>query len=837
MDDASALNAEQQRAVDTWDRPVLVMAPVGTGKTRVLALRAARAAAGGVEPSSILCLSFTNKAAREMRARLSAKLGKAAGMLATHTFHGLCATILRQEAGSLGLDSDFLIYDEEDSTEIWTRLLPRHGLEFDRGGAERAAYLFHMAGQQARLSRYDDAQVRKPQAVFEQAAARAAFPLSRRVAFAELLAAYVHTLRENHAVDFADLILGVNRLWDENPAALDRWRRRFAWMQVDEVQDTSRAEYRVLRMMAASHRQLSFFGDIDQTIYEWRGSAPFEIVKEYRREFQPEVIPLVRNYRSTQAILAACAEVIRNCPDSVTEQILAQQADPGEPVRVVDAASPQAEAEWIAGRIRQLHAQHHLAWRDCAVLVRTNFTARDISAIFARENIPHVQVEQQRFFQRAEIKAALAHLRLLEGRHDANSLLRCLRTPPKGIGEATLERLSGQAREAGLRLGDLLEESTLESGDPFLPLLEAWRDNRVVVFDTETTGLDIAADEIVEIAAVRCGASGIGDRFHWFLRPTIPVGDSALIHGWTDEFLARKGCDPAEVLEQFQQFAEDCALAGHNVLAFDVPILAANLRRYGRAPLPPGPVFDTLDITRRFHRLPRYRLADIARALELDATPTHQAMDDVEATAALLGKLMGPLERGAALRHAAVRKEGRRFLTLARQFSSWREMRLTLRPAALLHQVLEDAGFLRHYENEDDGPKRIEHLQELERLFRRTDNPALPPREALLQALNFAALGSDVDRQASDEDRVLILTVHQSKGLEFDTVFVAHATDNDFPSLRSQREGRQVEENRLFYVALSRARRRLFISWPRVNSYGRRQLLTRYVPKSWLGPH
>jgi len=244
-------------------------------------------------------------------------------------------------------------------------------------------------------------------------------------------------------------------------------------------------------------------------------------------------------------------------------------------------------------------------------------------------------------------------------------------------------------------------------------------------------------------------------------------------------------------------------------------------------------VFDTLDLTRRFHRLPRYRLEDIARALKLNKSPTHKAADDVEATVALLAELMPKLQSGAEARRAAVQRDGLRFQPLAAQLAEWREHVAAERPADVLHRVLEEGGLLRYYEKEEDGDTRIAHLQELERLFRRYDNPLLPARDALIQELNLAALGSDVERQAGEEDRVLILTVHQAKGLEFDTVFVANATDNEFPSQRSQREGREPEEHRLFYVALSRARKRLYVTWPRVNAWGKRQVLTRYALPEW----
>jgi len=826
------LNAQQREAVETIDRPVLVMAPVGTGKTKVLTLRAARAVERGVAAESILCLSFTNKAAREMRERLTLHFGKTAGAITTQTFHGLCASILRTEAETLGLDGDFLIYDEEDSTEIWGRIVQKHRLPINPRELTQWAFLLNTAAQKARLSAYDDPEPRKPQPILEEVLNQSKLRWTGRaprVEFGRLLADYVLELRENHAVDFTDLILGVNRLWDESAPALRRWQGRFGWMQIDEVQDTSRAEYRVLRKLADVHRQMSFFGDVDQTIYEWRGSAPFEILEDYCADFKPREIQLVRNYRSTRAILRACAALIRRCPQAVTKEIVAQETEEGDPVRLVEAASPRAEAEWIASRIRGLKRQHDLRWCDFAVLVRTNFTARDISEVFTGLKLPHIQVEQQKFFLRAEIKAAMAHLRLLETRHDSNSLMRFLKIPPKGIGEATVEKLAGEPRQAGLKLGDLLDPVTLETADPFTPLLDAYDRNQVIVFDTETTGLDPAADDIVEIAAVRCGKDGITDKFHEFLRPSRPVGDSEVVHGWSDEFLATKGGAPGDVLGRFSEFCAGAVLVGHNIIGFDIPIVAANSAKAGILGWPLAPVFDTLEITRRFHRLRRYRLADVAEALQLAKKPTHRAMDDVESNVELLEKLLSPLREGAQVRRAAVKEVAARFIPLSKKLRKWRDRIEDERPHELLERVLQESGLWEYYQQEKDGKSRLLHLGELKALVERYDNPALPSRAAFVQALNLASLGSDVERQAGQEDRVLILTVHQAKGLEFDTVFVANAHDDEFPSFRSQREGRQEEEHRLFYVALSRARRRLFITWPKHGAGGRPRMPSRYL--------
>jgi len=831
----SEWNDEQRRAIECYDRAVLVMAPVGTGKTKTITDRAVQAIENGVDPRAMLCLSFTNKAAREMKERLKSALPKKSGEITIGTFHGMCTSILRAEAATIGIDSDFLIYDEEDCRELFSQIWHAYGLHIPREDQDRFEFMLSSAAAKARLSRYDDVPPRDVHTIFAEALKEGYFKdldRTQNFRFKALLNDYVALLRENHALDFADLIVGVNLLWDRHPEALERWQQKFNWIQVDEVQDTNRSEYRILQMMAAKHKMLSFFGDIDQTIYEWRGSSPFAIIDHYRKEFAPVTeISFVRNYRSTRNILEACEALITKNENAVTKQIIPNMAAAGDPVTIHEAMSPSSEASWVAHEISRLRVACKLSYRDFAVLVRTNFTARDFSAAFEKLGLPHVKVDEFKFFQRAEIKVALAHIRLLLNRFDGTSISRYLETPPKRIGDATLNDLAGAPKAAGLRLCDLL----YGPGDPFEPLLTHLYENKVVVFDLETTGLNRGEDEIVELAAARCGAGGIVESYHAYIRNARPVGDSVKVHHLSDEFLAANGRDAVEVLREFEQFCEGSVLSGHNVFSFDLPMLAAARQRHGMKPVETPGVFDTLDMTRRFFRLPRYTLAQIAQTLKLPTQPTHRADADVAATVELLLEIKQKLEAGAEERKAAAAKHAPKFRALSAKLGYWRERMELERPPELLARVLEESGLLEHYLSSEDGEKRLQHLEELQLLFAKHDDPTLEPREALRNVMGLVALGTDADRQMAGEDRVLVLTVHQAKGLEFDTVFVAGATDDEFPSRRSQREGRTDEEHRLFYVALSRAKKRLYISWPASGARGKKNIRSRYV--AMLPPH
>lgn len=834
MIDWDRLNPEQADVVRSIDERLLVLAPVGTGKTNVLALRAANAIEEGRDPRGILCLSFTNKAAREMSTRLTQVLGDVrARKVTSRTFHGLCASILREEAPALGLDGDFLIYDEEDGRSIWGQVLEAAGVPLPRGGRERneIEFFYFAVGQRARLTKWEDRKPRTIEQVFEEELGRNARlmlpPGATGNRFKAHLTAYMHALRGNHALDFADLIDGVNRLFDENRSARSRWQGRFAWMQVDEVQDTNRGEYRVIEQLAAAHKSLSFFGDIDQTVYEWRGSDPHSILHDYRAAFAPvREVHLVRNYRSTATILAACERVIRQLPGAVTKRIVPQSADAGEPIQFEELDNVDEEAAWIAGRIGELRRKHGLRYDDFAVLTRTNFKARDISRTFSEIGLPHVQVDEYKFFQRMEIKDALAHLRLITNPHDGQSLDRFLVRPPKGVGDATLQALRGPVRETGLKLGDLLSSETYRHGDPFAPLLEAAEQKRLIVFDLETTGTDRTRDEIIEVAARRYGTE---DRFHALLRPERSVGDSVEVHGLTDEFLAREGRPAGEALDELRAFADGCVLAGHNVVSFDVPFLQLGAACHGAANWDCFAVFDTLDLARRFYRLPRYKLESLAQHFGFTVRPSHRAMDDVDATCELMAILLADLREREPARREALKKHATRLLPLAEKRERWFERARFERPHELLMRVLDESGLARFYEERKNEPARVENLKRLVRLVEQFDNPELPPREALLQSLQLAALGQDTDQFSAGEDRVAVLTVHQAKGLEFDTVFVAQACDGEFPSSRSIGEGRLDEEHRLFYVAITRARRRLFCSWSRWRDYGRKSSPSRYL--------
>jgi DNA helicase-2/ATP-dependent DNA helicase PcrA len=826
------LNPEQKQAVLATNERILVMAPVGTGKTGVLALRAGCAIDGGIDPSVILCLSFTNRAAREVRERLTKVVGKTAEAVTAKTFHAVCASIIRAEADGIGIDHDYVVWDEEDQSEVIKRLIRRFDIGIGREDLDRVIGCLSNSLANFRLAPYEGS---TPDP-FDRVVLRNLTDLKlKRTALTqdfhslEILDAYVTELRENHALDFVDLIIHVSELLKHDAEALARWQDRFQWIQVDEIQDTNWSEYSILSALAMKHRRLSLFGDIDQTIYEWRGSVPARILAVFKKGFAPvREVHLKRNYRSTQKILEACNGIIGSYKGAVTRGMECYSKQAGEPVTVHAENAPEAEALWLSKQVRALQKTDNCKFRDFAILTRTNSRAAAISSVLEREAIPHFVVDRFRFFSRAEIKDAVAHLRFLLNPYDSNAFRRILQRPPKKIGEGTIDAIQQVDNDVCLRLVDFVHPISLQMADPYAPLVDGFASGKVIIFDVESTGLDTATDEVVELAASRVGRAGRLGEFHAYLRNTKSVGDSFTVHGLSDEFLALKGRHPMQVFGEFLSFCEGCVPVGHNV-SFDSSIVESHARRAGIKDAALGVTYDTLDIARRLYRLPSYTLQSLYRALQLRTEPTHHAEDDVRTTEELLEHLVKLLEPGASQRRKILRDRIAPFVNLAGQIEQWRSLISQTRPHELLTRVLEESGLAAYWGKEEDGEKRQRNLDDLIDLFERFDDPGLSGKDALQEILLTVSLGNDAERLLQKDDRVLLLTVHQAKGLEFSTVFVAGATDNEFPSWLSKNEGRIDEEHRLFYVAASRAKERLVFSYHRRNEWGFGQQPSRFL--------
>ncbi|MDO8562416.1 MAG: UvrD-helicase domain-containing protein [Candidatus Limnocylindria bacterium] len=436
------LNPEQRAAVTHGEGPLLILAGAGSGKTRVLTHRIAFLIRElGVPPHAILAMTFTNKAAREMRDRLARLVGREGlAALTVGTFHAFCAKVLRREGPEVGLDRGFVIYDQADQ-----RALIR-GAMAEAGVSER---LFSPASVAGVISGAKN-ELKGP-------ADLAAAPVGQLQKVAALVwPRYEALLRENSAVDFDDLLLFVVRLFATSDRALERWQDRYRHILVDEYQDTNRAQYEILRYLAGFHGNLAVVGDDDQSVFSWRGADVRNILDFERDHPSATVVKLERNYRSTKAILEAAHAVVRNNA-ARKEKKLWTAREGGAAVVVMEASDQHHEAELIAREIERLRRDGEAKGpSDVAILYRTNAQSRAIEDVFRAFGLAYQVVGGVSFYERREVKDVLAYLRLMRNPHDSVALGRVLNVPPRGIGAKTEAALLAYAKATGRSVDEAL---------------------------------------------------------------------------------------------------------------------------------------------------------------------------------------------------------------------------------------------------------------------------------------------------------------------------------------------------------------------------------------------
>ncbi len=424
------LNPEQRLAAETTEGPVLILAGAGTGKTRAITFRMANLIANGVPADAILAVTFTNKAAEEMLTRVSSLLQRA-GVPPERpwisTFHSLCARLLRREAGSAGLPKDFAIYDDDDQLAAVKLAMSKLHIEDEsllpRKVLSRISYAKNH-GQTAETIR-----------------AEAIDQEGRRVA--DIFSAYEKLLHQSNAVDFDDLLLRSAKLLRESTAVREKWQSRFQYLHVDEYQDTNRVQYELMRLLTGPKQNVCVVGDEDQSIYRWRG-ADVSILLSFSKDYPAaRIVRLERNYRSTQNILDAAGAVVANNPERLGKTLSAENGE-GTNLRYFEARDAQAEAEFAADELEKILNDD--SGQTCAVEYRTNFQSRAFEEAFRRRGLRYKLVGGFGFYSRAEVKDALAYVRLALHAEDDISLLRVLNVPPRGIGKTTVDALRETAR-------------------------------------------------------------------------------------------------------------------------------------------------------------------------------------------------------------------------------------------------------------------------------------------------------------------------------------------------------------------------------------------------------
>jgi DNA helicase-2/ATP-dependent DNA helicase PcrA len=480
------LNEAQREAVLATEGPVLVVAGAGSGKTRVLTHRIAHlVSACGVKPQEILAITFTNKAAGEMKERLEGILGDIAPRMWVMTFHAACGRILRREAPRLGYRSNFTIYDSADQVRLVKQCLE----ELDRDPKRFVPRGIHTQISNAKNQLIGPDEYKTRVASFYDQTVADAYALYQRRLFT------------SNAVDFDDLIMLTVDVLERFPEALERWQKAFRYVLVDEYQDTNHAQYRLLQLLAGKHKNVFAVGDPDQSIYAFRG-ADIRNILEFERDFPGgRLIALEQNYRSTNAVLRAANAVITHNRERKPKNLWSELGE-GDPVRVLEVEDEHAEARFVAAEVASL-IDEGFAGSEIAVFYRTNAQSRVLEDVLVRQEIPYQVIGGPRFYERAEIKDAIAYLQVIDNAYDAVSLTRIANRPRRGIGDASLARLQTFADSQGISVWEALDRAD-EAGVGAAPLKAVGR-FRTLMQSSMAGALELTVPELLERVLEKSG--------------------------------------------------------------------------------------------------------------------------------------------------------------------------------------------------------------------------------------------------------------------------------------------------------------------------------------------
>lgn len=487
MIDLNTLNSEQRKAVTTTEGPLLILAGAGSGKTRVITYRIAHLIEKGVFPGSILAITFTNKAASEMKERVEDLIGPEARRMWISTFHSSCVRILRMDIDKLGFDKNFIIYDTSDQERLIKDCLKEINLD---------EKLFPPKTVLSKIGDLKDKLI-EPDAFYRK---NATDYKNRRIA--EIYELYQKKLKANNALDFDDIIMKTVKLLKDNRDVLAHYQRKFRYILVDEYQDTNRAQYELINILANEHRNLCVVGDDDQSIYKFRG-ADVRNILEFEKDY-PEVatVKLEQNYRCTKRILEAANYVIANNEHRKKKRLWTENCQ-GDPIKLYRAETDRDEAAYIAREIES-HIKDGRSYRDFAVLYRTNAMSRILEEGFVKAGLPYRVVGGLKFYDRKEVKDILAYLRVINNLVDSVSLERIINVPKRGIGQTSIDRIKAYAaaNETSLYMAildigkiDGMPKKALSSIEKFISLMNTFnikknemKVSELITYITEKTG-------------------------------------------------------------------------------------------------------------------------------------------------------------------------------------------------------------------------------------------------------------------------------------------------------------------------------------------------------------
>ncbi|HEY4337511.1 MAG TPA: UvrD-helicase domain-containing protein [Puia sp.] len=468
----SDLNDPQKEAVLHKDGPIMIVAGAGSGKTKVLTTRIAHLLAQGVDAFNILALTFTNKAAKEMKERVEKILGNSqARNLYIGTFHSVFARVLRGEAPRLGYPSNFTIYDTDDAKSVVKTVINELNLD-DKHYKPNTVY--------NRISSAKNALV-GPVEYANDYALQQEDMRSNRPAIAQIYDAYTKRCFKNGAMDFDDLLIKMYELLKNFPDALHKFQHKFKYIMIDEYQDTNPAQYEVIKLLGAAHENVCVVGDDAQSIYSFRG-ATIENILQFQKDYDDvKVVKLEQNYRSTQSILNVANEVIKNNKGQIPKNLWTDNA-PGEKIRLVRLMTDNDEGKFVADTIQEQRLRNHYNNRDFAILYRTNAQSRAFEESLRRMAIPYTMFGGVSFYQRKEVKDFIAYLRIIVNPRDEESLKRIINYPTRGIGKTSIDRAVLAANENNIMLWEVLDRAkefgfkagTLESVENFVLMIKSF---------------------------------------------------------------------------------------------------------------------------------------------------------------------------------------------------------------------------------------------------------------------------------------------------------------------------------------------------------------------------
>lgn len=716
--DIDSLNPAQREAVLTTEGPLLVLAGAGSGKTRVLTFRIAHMLGDlGVKPWQILAITFTNKAAAEMRERLAALIPSGTRGMWVCTFHAMCVRMLREDADLLGYTGQFTIYDDDDSKRMVRDIMQALGIEqkqfpINMIRSKISSAKNAMIGPEDMLKSADSPNDKK--------AAQVYLELERR-------------LRAANAMDFDDLLVRTLELLRTRPEVLDKYQERFRYISVDEYQDTNHVQYEIANLLAAKYQNLMVVGDDDQSIYSWRG-ADITNILDFEKDFKNcKTVKLEQNYRSTGHILSAANAVVRHNSQRKDKRLFTAEGD-GEKIQAFQASDERDEGRWIAGEIEKLHAKG-TSYDDIAVFYRTNAQSRILEDMFLRAGVPYKIVGGTRFFDRAEIRDVMAYLKMIVNPADEMSVKRVINTPRRGIGSTSIQKIEQLARDNRCSFFQACEIATAETG-----MFSAKVRNGLssfVALVREGRRMDGELKDVVEMIVDKTGL------LQAFRAEGTMESESRAEN--IQEFLgvAAEFEETHEDIEGTLESLEELRAAG----VADVPAEPESVVVSAPAP-EPGPSAPASS----FEALVGARDAAGANPLDSLASPALSPQDAL--AAAIAGNA---------------------------------------------------------YAAPTEMPAGAVHADEIERTYGPLTCKALP---ALMEWL---ALRSDLDSLAGETHAITMMTIHSAKGLEFPAVFVAGMEEGIFPHVHdfggSDDPGKLEEERRLAYVAITRARKRLFLTY------------------------